>query len=95
MIHSLNRKCKGGNAMLKGDMAKAYDRVDCKFLQKIMEGFSSSSQVKNLISKCVEMLWFSITMNGTYIGFFKFNQGLRQGNHLSPYLFILMEEVLS
>lgn len=32
MVHAIDRKNKGGNTLLQVDMAKAYDRVDWKFL---------------------------------------------------------------
>ncbi|XP_042939510.1 uncharacterized protein LOC122274547 [Carya illinoinensis] len=39
MVHSINRRIHGGNIMLKVDMAKAYDRVDCAFLIKLRASF--------------------------------------------------------
>lgn len=60
MVYSLNRKSTGGNAMLKVDMAKAYDRVDWNFLNQVMENFGYSLRVKKLMSKCVETLWNSV-----------------------------------
>lgn len=53
MVHSINRKSKRGNAILKVDMAKAYDHVGWRFFIWVLEGFGFSSRVCNLIAECV------------------------------------------
>lgn len=88
MVQSINRKNKGGNAILKVDMAKAYDCVDKKFLTQVMKGFGFSHKVYNLISECVKTPWYLIMMNNTYKGFFKSQQGLRQKVALSLLIFL-------
>lgn len=76
-------------------MAKAYDRVDWRFLIWMMLSFGFSDRVYKLISKCVEAPWFLIMMNGTYKRYFKYYRRLWQSDPIVPYLFILMEEVLT
>ncbi|XP_041025485.1 uncharacterized protein LOC121265883 [Juglans microcarpa x Juglans regia] len=76
-------------------MSKAYDPVDWRFLEDVFTAMGFPVFFRRLVFICVSTPWFSIMMNDTYKGFFKSKRGLRQGDLLSPYLFIILEEVFS
>ncbi|XP_051135512.1 uncharacterized protein LOC127254464 [Andrographis paniculata] len=95
MVHDLNWRHKLYNVILKLDMSKAYDRLDWNFLRAILSQFGFNEGVVQLISNCFSNCWFSILINGKLEGFFKSSRGLRQGEALSPALFIIAAEFLS
>lgn len=95
--HFLKRKRTGiiGWVALKLDMAKAYDRMEWNFLKGTLTALGFSSTWVNLIQLCVTTVTYNILVNGQSVGTVIPTRGIRQGDPLSPYLFIVCAEVLS
>ncbi|GFY85594.1 hypothetical protein Acr_04g0003320 [Actinidia rufa] len=81
--------------IMKIDLKKAYDTINWEFVRKVLMGFGLPNLFVNWIIQCISTTAYSISINGSMHGFFKGKQGIRQGDPISPFLFVLCLEYLS
>ncbi|XP_048492970.1 uncharacterized protein LOC104891364 [Beta vulgaris subsp. vulgaris] len=89
LMQMYNRKSSRACCMMKLDLKKTYDTINWQFIQQMLEGVGFPNWFRQQIMTCITTPKFSIMVNGSLVGFFGAQRGLRQGDPMSPLSFAL------
>lgn len=95
VVKNYHRSEGNPRCTIKADLMKAYDLVDRVFLLQCISSFGFPVKFISWIRECISTSKFSIAPNGTLVGYFEGRNCLRQGDPISPYLFVIVVEEFS
>jgi hypothetical protein len=89
------QKVKHSFFALKIDMTKAYDRVEWNYLKGVLLKLGFNDRWVEMVMRFVTSVKYAVKVNGELTESFKPTTGIRKGDPISPYLFLLCAEGLS
>ena len=94
VIHSLQKTGTLG-MLLKLVLSKSFDKLSWAYMKSVLLAFGFAPTWVDWILHLTSSTFFYILINGVPSRPFSPTRGIRQGDSLSPFLFIIMAEGLS
>lgn len=95
LVRGYNRSTGVPKCPMKIDLRKAYDSLDWSFIQQALRYLGFPQAFIHWTMICISTAKYSVVMNGSSFGYFKGQKGIRQGDPISPYIFVLCMEILT
>lgn len=95
LVNGYHKSSTTPRCAIKFDISKAFDTVKWSFITSVLKAMNLPDQFIRWILVCISTASFSVAVNGSLEGFFTSARGIRQGCSLSPYLYVIMNNVLS
>ena len=80
--------------VVKIDLEKAYDRLEWSFVRMVLKHFGFPANIINLIMSCISNTSTVVLFNGNKLDSFQPIRGIKQGDPISPYIFLFCIEFL-
>ncbi|GKV29990.1 hypothetical protein SLEP1_g38860 [Rubroshorea leprosula] len=94
VVEEIKRK-KISSFIFKADFEKAYDSLNWDFLDEMMRRLGFGEKWRLWIKECLQTASVSVLVNGSPTEEFKMEKGLRQGDPIAPFLFLIVAKGLN
>ena len=95
LVKHYTRKSCSPSCLIKVDLRKAYNTLDWNFIHDMLVGLNFPYHFIKMAITCISTTSYTLLVNGEPFEIFHPKRGLRQGDPMSPLLFVIGMEYLS